>query len=81
MTPKCSGKCENCLFYYTNRCVAQQNDDYFVMINEKSAFLIINNQNRFHLSEKKIKALKESFPGIEKQNNSILRTKKMNESF
>lgn len=62
--PKCYQFCNECLFYYTKRCVALTGDNYFIKINEEQANLIIKNKNRFEVSNSLLNELLYLFPNI-----------------
>jgi hypothetical protein len=62
--PECYGKCNECFFYFINGCVALPGEDCFMMINQKQAFLIINNKSRFDIPDQITFQLIKKFPEV-----------------
>lgn len=60
--PICYTKCNQCIYHFTDSCVALKGDNFFSMVNENQLDLLIKNKIRFNLSEKKIEQLKVLFP-------------------
>lgn len=61
-SPICITKCHQCVYYYTDSCVAIKGDNFFLMVKEKQLDLLIKNKYRFNLTEKKLEQLNVLFP-------------------
>ncbi len=60
--PICFTKCNQCIYHFTDSCVALKGDNFFSMVNENQLDLLLKNKVRFNLSEKKLEQLKAIFP-------------------
>ncbi|MBN2262128.1 MAG: hypothetical protein JW735_04390 [Prolixibacteraceae bacterium] len=60
--PICFTKCHQCIFYYTDSCVALKGDNFFSIVKENQLSLLVKNRGRFNLSEQKLKQLNILYP-------------------
>lgn len=59
--PSCYGKCDDCFYHYTESCKALSGDDFFTEVKERHINLIINNKDRFNISEEVIRKMENRF--------------------
>jgi hypothetical protein len=59
--PTCYSKCDDCFYFYTESCKALCGDDFFTKVKERHIDLIINNKDRFNISEEMIHKMESRF--------------------
>ncbi|MFA9389583.1 MAG: hypothetical protein ACERKD_07235 [Prolixibacteraceae bacterium] len=64
LKPECNSKCNACLFFYANGCIASPGENCFKEINRQQAQLILNNPKRFSMTLSTSQLLKSKFPTI-----------------